>query len=61
MMAQDLNVRFSDKDLAEFKTLIEEKIEKAKSHLDLLKSSYMNDGNNGYSITRRVPLNISWN
>jgi len=51
MMAQDLNVRFSDKDLAEFKTLIEEKIEKAKSHLDLLKSSYMNDGNNGTDDT----------
>ena len=51
MMAQDLNVRFSDKDLAEFKTLIEEKIEKAKSHLDLLKSSYMNDGDNGTDDT----------
>ena len=50
-MAQDLNVRFSDKDLAEFKTLIEEKIEKAKSHLDLLKSSYMNDGDNGTDDT----------
>ena len=50
-MAHDLKVRFSDKDLAEFKTLIEEKIEKAKSHLDLLKSSYMNDGNNGTDDT----------
>jgi len=43
-MAEDLKVRYSDKDLEEFKTLIEEKIEKAKSHLELLKSSYMNDG-----------------
>ena len=50
-MGQDLNVRYSDKDLAEFKSLIEEKIEKAKSHLDLLKSSYMNDGNNGTDDT----------
>jgi len=50
-MAQDLNVRYSDKDLAKFKSLIEEKIEKAKSHLDLLKSSYMNDGNNGTDDT----------
>ena len=50
-MAQDLNVRYSDKDLAEFKSLIEEKIEKAKSHLNLLKSSYMNDGNNGTDDT----------
>lgn len=50
-MAQDLNVRYSDKDLAKFKSLIEDKIEKAKSHLDLLKSSYMNDGNNGTDDT----------
>jgi len=50
-MAQDLNVRYSDKDLAKFKTLIEDKIEKAKSHLNLLRSSYMNDGNNGTDDT----------
>jgi len=50
-MAQDLNVRYSDKDLAEFKSLIEDKIEKAKSHLNLLRSSYMNDGNNGTDDT----------
>ena len=50
-MAQDVKVRYSDKDLAAFKILIEEKIEKAKSHLSLLKSSYMNDGNNGTDDT----------
>lgn len=50
-MAQDLNIRFPDKDLAEFKTLIEQKIIKAKGHLELLKSSYMNDGNNGTDDT----------
>ena len=50
-MAQDLKVRFSDKDLAEFKALIEEKIVKAKTHLELLKSAYMNDGNNGTDDT----------
>ena len=50
-MAQDLKVRYSDADLAEFKKLIEDKIEKAKSHLELLKSSYMNDGNNGTDDT----------
>ncbi|MBQ4913156.1 TraR/DksA C4-type zinc finger protein [Maribacter sp. MMG018] len=50
-MAEDLKVRYSDKDLAEFKVLIEEKIEKAQSHLELLKSSYMNDGNNGTDDT----------
>ena len=50
-MAQDLKIRYADKDLAEFKTLIVEKIEKAKSHLELLKSSYMNDCNNGTDDT----------
>ncbi len=50
-MAQDVKVRYSDKDLTAFKILIEEKIEKAKSHLSLLKSSYMNDGNNGTDDT----------
>ncbi|MEP2238218.1 MAG: TraR/DksA C4-type zinc finger protein, partial [Maribacter sp.] len=40
-----------DKDLAESKVLIEEKLEKPKSHLELLKSAYMNDGNNGTDDT----------
>jgi len=50
-MGQDLKARYSDKELEEFRTIIEEKIEKAKSHLDLLRSSYMNDGNNGTDDT----------
>lgn len=50
-MAEELKVRYSDKDLAEFKALIDEKIEKAQGYLDLLKSSYMNDGNNGTDDT----------
>jgi RNA polymerase-binding transcription factor DksA len=50
-MGQDLKVRYSDKELEEFRVLIEEKIVKAKSHLDLLRSSYMNDGNNGTDDT----------
>ncbi len=50
-MAQDLKVRYSDADLAEFKGLIEEKIVKATQHLELLKSAYMNDGNNGTDDT----------
>ncbi|PCJ95378.1 MAG: molecular chaperone DnaK [Flavobacteriaceae bacterium] len=50
-MAQDVNIRYSDKDLEEFKILIEEKIVKAKTDLELLKSSYMNDGNNGTEDT----------
>lgn len=50
-MAEDLKVRYPDKDLGEFKVLIEEKIVKAKSDLELLKSAYMNDGNNGTDDT----------
>ncbi|MGB5229552.1 MAG: TraR/DksA C4-type zinc finger protein [Eudoraea sp.] len=50
-MGQDLKVRYTDKELEEFKVLIDEKIEKAKSHLELLRSSYMNDGNNGTDDT----------
>ena len=43
--------RYSDKDLEEFRALIEEKIEKANEDLSLLKSSYMNNGNNGTDDT----------
>ena len=43
--------RYTDVELQEFKSLIEEKIVKAKSDLDLLKSAYMNDGNNGTDDT----------
>lgn len=50
-MGQDLKARYSDKDLEEFRAIIEEKIDKAKTHLDLLRSSYMNDGNNGTDDT----------
>ena len=44
-------VRYSDTHLKEFKVLIEEKIVKAQQHLELLKSAYMNDGNNGTDDT----------
>ncbi|OBX22518.1 TraR/DksA family transcriptional regulator [Gelidibacter algens] len=50
-MADDANIRYSDKDLAEFKVLIQEKIKKAIHDLDLIKSAYMNDGNNGTDDT----------
>ena len=43
--------RYSDKDLEEFRGLIEEKIVKANEDLALLKSSYMNNGNNGTEDT----------
>ena len=50
-MAADTNIRYSDKDLAEFKALIQEKIVKAIHDLDLIKSAYMNDLNNGTDDT----------
>ena len=50
-MGADTNIRYSDKDLAEFKALIQEKIVKAVHDLDLIKSAYMNDLNNGTDDT----------
>ena len=43
--------KYSDAELQEFRTLIDKKIQKAQLDLDLLKSSYMNDGNNGTEDT----------
>lgn len=50
-MAVDTTNRYSDKDLNEFKVLILEKIEKAEHDLQLIKSAYMNDHNNGTDDT----------
>lgn len=50
-MEETLKKRYTDSELLEFKELIEGKIEKAKSDLELLKSAYMNDGNNGTEDT----------
>ena len=50
-MSSTIKIRFSDSELLEFKALIEEKIKKAKVDLELLRSSYMNDGNNGTEDT----------
>jgi DnaK suppressor protein len=47
----DEKIRYSDADLAEFKELILKKIEKAQGDLDLIKSAYMNDLNNGTDDT----------
>ena len=44
-------MRFSDADLAEFKEIIIKKIEKAQADLELIKSAYMNDLNNGTDDT----------
>ena len=43
--------RYSDKDLGSFKKIIEEKIVKAQRDLELIRSAYMNDGNNGTEDT----------
>ena len=50
-MANETTVRYADSDLAEFKVLIQEKIEKSKHDLELIKSAYMNDHNNGTEDT----------
>ncbi len=43
--------RYNDEALKEFKELIEEKIAKAQHDLELIRSAYMNDGNNGTDDT----------
>ncbi|KGO91605.1 TraR/DksA family transcriptional regulator [Flavobacterium subsaxonicum] len=50
-MVDEQQIRYSDADLAEFKELISKKIEKAKADLDLIRSAYMNDLNNGTDDT----------
>jgi RNA polymerase-binding transcription factor DksA len=47
----DNTLRYSDADLAEFKELIINKINKAQYDLELIKSAYMNDLNNGTDDT----------
>ena len=42
---------YRDEALQEFKTIIEEKIAKAQKDLELIRSAYMNDGNNGTDDT----------
>ena len=50
-MAKEKKARYSDKELENFRKLIEEKVEKAQEDLELLRSAYMNDGNNGTDDT----------
>ena len=47
----DEATKYSDADLAEFKVIIINKIEKAQLDLSLIKSAYMNDLNNGTDDT----------
>ncbi|WP_068597852.1 TraR/DksA family transcriptional regulator [Vaginella massiliensis] len=44
-------VRFSDKELAEFRSIIEEKLEQAEKDLFLIQESFMNDKSNGTDDT----------
>lgn len=50
-MAIDATNRYPDKDLEEFRVLIQDKIEKAEHDLELIKSAYMNNHNNGTDDT----------
>ncbi|RNC88402.1 MAG: TraR/DksA family transcriptional regulator [Winogradskyella sp.] len=50
-MATEAKNRYSDKELEEFRVLIQEKIDKAEHDLELIKSAYMNDHNNGTDDT----------
>jgi DnaK suppressor protein len=45
------NNKYSDNDLAEFKELIQQKIEHAEEDLALIKSAFKNDSNNGTDDT----------
>ena len=44
-------IRYSDQDLAEFKSIIEEKIKQAQEDLTLIESTFKNDSNNGTDDT----------
>ena len=50
-MVDEQQIRYSDADLAEFKELITKKIDKAKADLELIRSAYLNDLNNGTDDT----------
>ena len=50
-MASEVKTRYTDKELDEFRLLINEKLEKAKEQLALIESAYKNDSNNGTDDT----------
>ena len=47
----DTKARYSDKELEEFRLIIEEKISRAEHDLALIESTYKNDSNNGTDDT----------
>jgi len=50
-MAKNTKNKYTDKELERFKKLISKKIDQAKQDLDILKSAYMNDSDNGTDDT----------
>ena len=50
-MTQSRKNKYTDKELERFKKLINKKIDQAKQDLDILKSAYMNDSDNGTDDT----------
>jgi len=50
-MTDTERTKYSDAELEEFKTLLNEKIKKATEQLQLIQSSYKNDSNNGTDDT----------
>ena len=50
-MAEENKSKYSDVELAEFKAIIQKKIEKAEQDLDLLREQFANDKNNGTDDT----------
>src|SRR5690606_30178966 len=50
-MNEETRTRYSDAELEEFRLIIVEKIGKAQEQLELIKSAYMNDGDNGTDDT----------
>ncbi|WP_292889224.1 TraR/DksA C4-type zinc finger protein [Nonlabens sp.] len=50
-MNENEKLRYSDKDLAYFKDILNVKIKEAKEQHELIKSAYMNDANNGTDDT----------
>ncbi len=50
-MMSENKIRYSDQDLTEFKSIIEEKINQASEDLGLIESTFKNDSNNGTDDT----------
>ena len=50
-MSEEIKDRYNDADLEEFKVLILDKIDTAKTQLQLIESAYRNDSNNGTDDT----------